>query len=219
MTAETSQTLERGMRLLELISRSPRGLTVTRAAQDLGLPRAVVYRLLGTLEDRGYARRDEGGGLQLGLALLGLAQGAQGHLREAATPILRRLADGVGASAHLTVVDAGEATALAVVEPSWTTYHVAYRVGSRHPLDRGAAGRAIVAGRAGGPASAVMTSGEIQPGAVGVAAPVLDVHGLEASVGVVALGELDMDVVGPEVLAAATALAARLGAEPAVSRP
>lgn len=209
MSTESSQTLDRGMRLLELIAASPRGLTVTRAAQHLDLPRAVVYRLLATLEDRGYARRDDAGQLQLGVALLGLARGAQGHLRDAATPSLRRLADEVGASAHLTVVDGGEAVAIAVVEPSWTAYHVAYRVGSRHPLDRGAAGRAILVGRetrdAGTP-TAVMTSGEIQPGAVGVAAPLLGVAGMEASVGVVALGDLDRERVEPAVLATAAAL-------------
>jgi hypothetical protein len=40
------------------------------------------------------------------------------------------------------VVPAG-GDAYLVVEPSWTSYHVAYRVGARHPVGRGAAGRAI----------------------------------------------------------------------------
>lgn len=95
--------------------------------------------------------------------------------------------------------------ALAVVEPSWTSFHVAYRAGARHPLDRGAAGRAILAGRAGD-AAPVSSSGELQAGAYGVAAPVLGVPGLEASVGVVALAPLDVDTIGPQVLAAATAI-------------
>nr|BFE83935.1 hypothetical protein GCM10020093_065360 [Planobispora longispora] len=41
--------------------------------------------------------------------------------------------------------------AVAVVEPSWTDMHVAYREGSRHPLSRGAAGLAILALRGAGP--------------------------------------------------------------------
>lgn len=44
-------------------------------------------------------------------------------------------------------MDGSEALAVAVVEPTWTDYHVAYRAGFRHPLDRGAAGRAILAAR------------------------------------------------------------------------
>ena len=54
------------------------------------------------------------------------------------------------------------------------------------------------------------TSGELQSGAYGVAAPVLGVPGLEASVGVVSLAPLDVDVVGAQVTAAATTIAAAL---------
>ncbi|GAB3951570.1 hypothetical protein GCM10027614_53770 [Micromonospora vulcania] len=107
------------------------------------------------------------------------------------------------------MVEGGEGVALAVVEPSWTSFHVAYRTGARHPLDRGAAGRAILAGRAGVP-DPVSSSGELQSGAYGVAAPVLGVPGLEASVGVIALAPLDVDLVGPQVRAAATAIASAL---------
>jgi DNA-binding Lrp family transcriptional regulator len=210
MASERSQTLDRGLRLLELLARNPSGLTITAAASQLDLPRPVVYRLAATLEERGYIRRDDAGSLQLGLAVLSIARGAHGHLRDAAAPVLRQLAETVGATAHFTVVDAGEALALAVVEPTWTDYHVAYRVGSRHPLNRGAAGRAILAGRTSDGPRAVASAGEIQPGAVGVAAPVLGVPGLEASVGVVAMGTLDVEAVRPHVIAAAGVLADRL---------
>src|SRR5205823_1264997 len=107
----------------------------------------------------------------LGTAALALAGRVVPLLREAALPALRTLAEDVGATAHLTVADGGEALAVAVVEPSWTTLHVAYRVGSRHPLERGAAGRALLAGRAGD-ARPVVSHGELQPGATGVAVPV-----------------------------------------------
>jgi DNA-binding IclR family transcriptional regulator len=131
-------------------------------------------------------------------------------LRDAALPVLRDLAEEVGATAHLTVADGDEALAVAVVEPSWTSVHVAYRVGSRHPLERGAAGRAILAARR--PAAAdryVLTEGELQPGAQGIAAPV-PVGLVEASVGVVSLAPLDAAVVGPRVVLAAATLAAAL---------
>ncbi|MFF3864359.1 IclR family transcriptional regulator [Micromonospora sp. NPDC001898] len=206
---ETAQTLDRGLRLLHLVADAPGGLTVTEAANLLGIGRAAVYRLVGALSGHGMVRRDGDGRLRLGAGVLHLARRAQPLLAEGALPALRRLAEQAGATAHLTVVEGGEGVALAVVEPSWTSLHVAYRTGTRHPLDRGAAGRAILGGRSGS-ADPVGTSGELQPGAYGVAAPVLGVPGLEASVGVVALAPLDPEVVGEQVLAAASAVATAL---------
>ena len=57
----------------------------------------------------------------------------------------------------------------------------------------------------------VETAGELQAGARGVAAPVLGLDGLEASVGIVTLGDLDASTVGPLVVAAAARVASRLG--------
>ncbi|HEY5832400.1 IclR family transcriptional regulator [Streptomyces sp.] len=148
MTAETSQTLDRGLRVLKLLADTDHGLTVTELAAKLGVNRTVVYRLLATLEQHSLVRRDLGGRARVGLGVLGLAHQVHPLLREAALPALRSLAEDIGATAHLTLVDGSEALAVAVVEPTWTDYHVAYRTGFRHPLDRGAAGRAILAGRA-----------------------------------------------------------------------
>jgi len=207
--AETAQTLDRGLRLLHLVADMPGGLTVTEAASRLGVGRTVVYRLVGTLSEHGLIRRDAEGRLRLGAGLLHLARRAQPLIADAALPPLRRLAEQVGATAHLTIADGAEAVALVVVEPSWTAFHVAYRTGSRHPLERGAAGQAILAGRRGD-TTPIATAGELQPGAYGVAAPVLGVDGVEASVGVVALAPLDTATVAPQVLATATAVAQAL---------
>ncbi|HTJ32785.1 MAG TPA: helix-turn-helix domain-containing protein [Dactylosporangium sp.] len=209
MATETAQTLDRGLRLLHLVADSPAGLTMTEAAAHLGVGRAVIYRLAATLSEHGMVRRDRSGRLRLGAGVLHLARRSQPLVADAALPALRRLAETVGATAHLTIADGGEAYALAVVEPSWTQFHVAYRSGSRHPLEAGAAGKAILAGRRGDYA-AVTTTGELQQGAHGVAAAVGGVEGLEASVGVVALTELDPASVPREVTAAAAAIAKAL---------
>jgi DNA-binding IclR family transcriptional regulator len=216
MAAETSQTLDRGLRVLAVLAGHPSGLTITELAAAVGVNRTVVYRLVTTLEQHGLARRDAAGRLHVGLGVLALARGLQPVLREVANPVLRGLAEDLGATAHLTLVDGGEALAVAVVEPSWTDYHVAYRVGARHPLDQGAAGRAILLGRAISDGAAgqgdrfVQTVGELQPGARGLASPVLGIDGLEASVGIVTLGDLDASAAGPRVSAAAEEVARRL---------
>lgn len=47
MPKETSQTLDRGLRVLSVLADSPEGLTVTEVAAALGVSRTVVYRLIG----------------------------------------------------------------------------------------------------------------------------------------------------------------------------
>lgn len=198
-----SLTLDRGLRLLDLLARPEHaaGMTVTALAGSLGMSRTAAYRLLGTLESHGYVGRLPDGRVRLGYAVTRLAAAVAPLVRSAATPVLRRLADEVGATAHLTLVDGDAALAVVVVEPTWTDVHVAYRAGTRHALGRGAAGRAIVSGREGGDGW-VSSRSELQPGAYGVAAP-LPAGDVEGSVGVVALTELDEATVGPAVVAAA----------------
>lgn len=213
---ETSQTLDRGLAVLLLLADRDHaaGMTITQLAADLRVGRPVVYRLVATLEARGFATRCSDGRIRLGLAVARLAAAVHPLLREVALPVLRELADTAGATAHLSLVEAGQVLAVAVVEPTWTDFHVAYRVGSRHRLDQGAAGRAILAGREGRTGYVTSVS-ELQAGAYGVAAPVLPAVGrpaeVEASVGVVALAELDLAAVGPQVVRAAGAVGALIG--------
>lgn len=210
MAAETSQTLDRGIRVLMVLASAPQGLTVTALAEALGINRTVVYRLVSTLEQHSLVRRDGQGRLHVGLGVLHLATAVQPVLRDVAIPVLRQLAERVGCTAHLTVAEGDEALALAVIEPSWTDFHVSYRVGARHPLTRGAAGKAILALREPSSPPYVATSGELEPGARGLAAPVRGVGGLEASVGVVTLVDMDVAKVGPLVAEAADRLAGLL---------
>ena len=210
MAAETSQTLDRGIRVLMALAGAPQGQTVTALAESLGINRTVVYRLVSTLEQHALIRRDSHGRLHIGLGVLRLATAVQPVLRDVALPVLRQLAERVGCTAHLTVADGDEALALAVIEPSWTDFHVSYRVGARHPLTRGAAGKAILALRSDDGPPYVATAGELEPGARGLAAPLRGVDGLEASVGVVTLVNRDVEKLGPLVTEAADQLAALL---------
>lgn len=211
MTTEMSQTLDRGLRVLLALAEAPRGLTASEVALQLDVNRTVVYRLIATLEHHSLVRRDARGRHYVGLGVLRIASAVQPLLRDLATPVLRSLAEAVGCTAHLTVADGDEALSLAVVEPTWTDFHVSYRVGTRHPLTAGAAGKAILLRPESGESAYVLTSGELQAGAQGLAAPVLGVEGLRASVGIVTLGGgIDEEVVAPRVVAAAQQVADRL---------
>nr|WP_042374558.1 helix-turn-helix domain-containing protein [Streptacidiphilus neutrinimicus] len=210
MTAETSQTLDRGVRVLKLLADAERGLTVTELAARLEVNRTVVYRLLATLEQHGLVRRDVGGRARVGLGVLRLSHRVHPLLREAALPALRSLAEDLGATAHLTLVDGSEALVVAVVEPSWTDFHVAYRTGVRHSLAENAAGQAILAARATPYGQARqeqqewVAATEERSGANSVAAPLRGLIGIEGSVGVLMLAGAMPERVGPRVLEAAT---------------
>lgn len=230
MPTETSQTLDRGLRVLELLSAHPEGLTVTDIAKELtaaaveraerelpeGLTdeelekltvgRTVVYRLVATLEAHGFVRRSAGGRCRLGVAALSLARQIQPMLRDAAIPVLRRLADTVGATAQLTLLDGSDGLVVAVMEPARTDVHVALRVGARHPAERSIAGRAALLSRTSGRAldpQKALSGQDAQLGGFSVAAPVHGVPWLESSVGIVSLVELDPAKWGPLVVAAA----------------
>ncbi|WP_435198531.1 helix-turn-helix domain-containing protein [Janibacter sp. GS2] len=203
MSAEGSQTLDRGLRILEELAREDGsdGMTISAIAASVGTGRAVVYRLVATLEEHQLVTR-QGGRIRLGLGMHRLAGAVVPALRERARPVLAALADTAAATAHLSVAEGDEAVAIVVVEPSGTDFHVGYRTGSRHPLERGAAGRAILMARQGGPV-AVSSAGELQSGAHGLALAVpKGATPFEASVGVVSLRPLDEQVVGPHLRAA-----------------
>jgi DNA-binding IclR family transcriptional regulator len=209
MAAETAQTLDRGLRILSLVAGSEARFTINEIAESLGISRTVAYRLIVTLEEHDLLHRDEQGRIGAGFGMMAFRNAYLPELKSRATPALMRLADASGATAHLTIADGEDAVALLVVEPSRSDLHVAYRVGARHRLDTGAAGKAILLGRehVNGVAS---TSGELQPGAAGLAAPVRGVPGLEASVGIVSLHDIDASTVEPLVLEAARAVAEAL---------
>ena len=101
---------------------------------------------------------------------------------------------------------------MAVVEPTRADVHVSTRVGQRTPLDRTAAGRAILAVRLYRPLEHgwSFATGEPEAGASSLAAPVVGVPGVEAAVTVVTVGDIDPALAGPGVVAAATELARAL---------
>ncbi|MFY0405733.1 helix-turn-helix domain-containing protein [Solicola sp. PLA-1-18] len=213
MAPETSQTLDRGVRLMLAVAEAPAGFTVAELAESLALNRTVVHRLVTTLAGHDLVTRDAHGRVVAGAALLRLGQTLRPVLLARTTPVLRALADRVGATAHLTVAEGEEAVAVVVVEPGWTDLHVAYRVGARHRLADAASGRAIALGRETGDARGwAVSRGEVQPGTFGLAAPVPSTELGEAAVGLVTLDELDEDAVGPLVVAAALEVAEVLGA-------
>lgn len=143
--APASQTLSRGIRLLEELADARSALTIDELAARVGLHRSVAYRLLRTLEDHGLIARDAAGRIRLGARLAALAAGVAPDLQAEALPELTAAANDLGMTAFLVVFDHGECVTLTSVEPRHAVTAVAQRPGTRHPVTRGAPGRAILA--------------------------------------------------------------------------
>ncbi|MBW6392538.1 IclR family transcriptional regulator [Billgrantia antri] len=223
--ATTLQTLDRGLHALEIVAEHAEGISVAELAERLDVHRAIAYRIVTTLEQHGLVARTSEGALRLGAGISLLASRFEPQLRSVAQPLLQALAKATRATAFVSVAQGEECVVLLVAEPEEGLLRVGYRVGSRHPLSQGAAGIAILAGRAphADDSEAVrqaradgysLTRGQLQRGAVGVASPVATPQfrpGIEACVGVVAMDDLDTERAIGEVKAYAHELAELLG--------
>lgn len=143
--AGPSQTLSRGLRALEIIAEAEKPIGMAELAARLGLHRSITYRIVRTLEEHRFVFRTEGGGLVPGTRLAALARGVARDLQSAVLPELTAVANELGMTAFVAVLDTDEVVALVSVEPRHAVAPVAQRPGTRHPLHRGAPGAAIQA--------------------------------------------------------------------------
>jgi DNA-binding IclR family transcriptional regulator len=139
-----SQTLSRGIRILELLSEAREPLTIDAIASLLEVHRSIAYRLLRTLEDHGLVERDALGQAALGPRMAALAAGIAHDLQAAALPELTAIANELGMTCFLTVLDQDECITLASVEPRHAIASVVQRPGARHSVLLGAPGKALL---------------------------------------------------------------------------
>jgi DNA-binding IclR family transcriptional regulator len=143
-TAPASQTLSRGIRILEVLAEARGPLSIDEIALRLDVHRSVAYRLLRTLEDHGLVERDPAGRVELGARMAALAAGVAHDLQAEALPELTAVAGDLGVTCFLAVLDHDECVTLSSVEPRHAVNPVAQRPGTRHPITRGAPGKAIL---------------------------------------------------------------------------
>ena len=142
--ATPSQTLSRGIRILEILADAREPLSIDEIARRLGVHRSVAYRLLRTLEDHGLVTRDAAGRIQLGARMAALAAGVAHDLQAEALPELTAVANDLGTTCFVVVLDHDECVTLVSVEPRHAVASVAQRPGTRHPVTVGAPGKAIL---------------------------------------------------------------------------
>lgn len=232
-----SRTLSRGLTVLNALGGAADGATIAELATSTELDRAVLYRLLDTLTAAGYVVRDHGTRrFHLGVALVELgARASRGlEVRRLALPGMRTLMEHCREAVCLAVRDRADVVVVDRVEPPGLFVRVGYHVGFRHPLRVGAHGRALLSFLDAPERAALVTrhprlateldacrsrgfalsTDELERGASGVAAPVLNRAGRAiASVGVVAPSPRlpDPAALGPRIRDLAVEISARLG--------
>jgi len=144
---ESSQTLARGLRLLDLVADGREGVPVRELAAAMKLPRSIVQRLLYTLEAEGFLERHPSQvGYRLAIKLWGLGCAAIRRLdvRDAARPALEALAAKTSEMTKIGVLDRHEVVYVDGIDcPQPVRAYVP--IGGRAPAHSVATGKAILA--------------------------------------------------------------------------
>ncbi|SFS06805.1 transcriptional regulator, IclR family [Agrococcus baldri] len=114
-----SQGLNRALGILRLLGKSNTPLTLASIAAELDLPKSTAVRLLLVMEEEGFVRRSgEHPAYSIGYAIHEIAEGYRPvSMAEITAPVLSELADEVGFTANLGLLEGPSVLHLHVAEP------------------------------------------------------------------------------------------------------
>jgi IclR family KDG regulon transcriptional repressor len=135
----------RVLSVLESLSRK-RSVGLEELSREIGLAKPTVYRFLQTLQELGYARRDESERWAMTLKLFNVGSRALDHLDlyAAARPVAEDLAAHLGEAVHMGVLEGDSAVYVLKIESKYTI-RMFSRVGRRVPLYCTAIGKVLLA--------------------------------------------------------------------------
>lgn len=144
----TNRSLERSLDLLECFSELKPKIGLSELARLVGLPKATVFRMAETLAQRGYLAKNPGEqSYQLGYRILGVGKVLLASLdyRNVALPYMRRIKEETNESVTIYIaVNERERLCVERVQSTQGLSRMVY-VGDLFPIDRGAAGKALLA--------------------------------------------------------------------------
>lgn len=139
--------VDRALDILESFGYSKEELGVTELSRKLKLPKNNVFRLLATLECRGYIEQDRrSGNYRLGIKTFEVGNVFLHHLglRRQARPVLEDLVAKCNETAYLAVIDGSEVVYILMQETTHTV-RLAPRMGYRLPAYCTAGGKVQLA--------------------------------------------------------------------------
>ena len=139
------RVLEKTLDILEAIKRDSSFPGLCDVARSVQMPKATVYRILTTLEGRGYLDRHTNGGYRLSEKLFTLQRNVslRQDLLRVAPPVMERLAQECRETVNLGTLDGGEVVVIATVE-SPQSVRMASKVGNRRFLHTTALGKILL---------------------------------------------------------------------------
>jgi DNA-binding IclR family transcriptional regulator len=141
------RVLHKTLDILEAIKSRDAGCRLADLARALELPKATVYRILTTLEGRGYLDRATDGSYRIAKKLFDLQRpvAVEQILNRVAQPVMERLVRSCKETVNLGVLDAGEVVVLNTVE-SPQAVRMSSKIGNRRRLHSTALGKVFLAG-------------------------------------------------------------------------
>lgn len=135
----------RAFSVLECLS-SKRSAGLEELSREAGLAKPTAYRFLLTLQELGYVRRAEDDRWAMTLKLFNVGSRALDHLDlySAARPIAESLAEALGETIHMGVLEGDSAVYVLKIESRYTI-RMYSRVGRRIPLYCTAIGKVLLA--------------------------------------------------------------------------
>jgi DNA-binding IclR family transcriptional regulator len=138
---------DRVLHILRELGGYPDGVGLEQLARDLGIPKSSLHRALAALTRAGFADHDSRGLYRVGIELVRIAFAYYEQLdrRQIVDPLLRRLADRFGETAHYAEMDGTEVVYLAKMTPPGRGAQMTSIVGGRNPAYCTGLGKALLA--------------------------------------------------------------------------
>ncbi len=128
------ESVDRALRVLQVLSRYGAGATLEELAEETGLPKSSLHRTLAALRQRGFAVSEGDGRYLLGAELLRVAFDFHERLdvRAVLRPVLEQLREQLNETVHLGVLDGADVVYLDKLESSHPI-RLTSMVGGRNP--------------------------------------------------------------------------------------
>src|ERR1035438_9573496 len=141
------RVLHKTLDILETIKSREVGFKLAELARTVELPKATVYRILTTLEGRGYLDRAADGSYRMAKKLFDLqrSESEEQVLNRVALPVMERVVEATKETVNLGILDAGEVVVINTVE-SQQAVRMSSKIGNRRHLHSTALGKIFLAG-------------------------------------------------------------------------